>query len=271
MSKIAEIMPEGPERDAVLREFGDDADVLKLAKGFIETKRRMSSTRRVPSADAPQEEWSSFYQAMGRPENAAGYSVPDAPDGLRTTLEGLRDVALRENLTKAQFEALANAAASSMNEQRGKLETVRKSWEEKLREQHGDKIDARLQDANEALEKLLSEDPEAAKLIRDSGLDRHPALANLLMKAGEFMDGDSAPIGASPASSPGVSPRDLYVEAMAIMEDPAYKNKRHPLAAVKEGRFIEIVAHLDSMGYTLNDPRFSDRPSVVMPDGTRIV
>lgn len=274
MTRIADALPEGPEREAVLRQFGDDADVSALAKGFVETKRMMSSTRRVPGEDASPEDWGSFYNSMGRPEKADGYAIPeDTPAGLKSTLEGLREVAHKNGVTDQMWRSLTEGASENARAQEQQLTDAKSKWEQSIKERYGDKADRNLELANQALEKIMAEDADAANLIRNTGLDKHPALMDMLVKAGEYMGEDSAPVGGSPAETPQNTPNDLYKEAIELMASEPYKNTRHPLAGQAQARFVEIAMTLKQMGYEagINDPRFTTQAQAFLPDGTRLL
>jgi len=273
LTKISDIMEDGGLREAILKQFGPDADVSTLAKGFVDTKKHLSSTRRVPGEDATPEDWGKFYNSMGRPERHDGYAIPDEVDhNLRGTLEGIRETAHNRGLTEAQWSALVNAANEKAAESSSKLGELKSSWEQNAREQLGENADKRLELANQTLEKIMADDPAAAEVMKQTGLDRHPAILDALLKAGDLMGEDSAPpVGGSPSEAPGDTPEQLYTEAIELMHSEEFKNKKHPLSSMKEARYLEILMALHEKGLDLNSPRFTSRPQAFMPDGTRII
>lgn len=267
-SKLSEVLPEGPEREALIKQFGADAEIGVLAKGYIDTKAKLSSTKRVPEKDAATTDWDAFYATMGRPATASDYKLPAAPDNMKSVLEALRDPAWKKGLTQEQFESLAAEAATVANQANSKTADVRKSWEAKLREQLGEKADKRLQDADASLKNLLKDDPEAMRVIQESGLDKHPAVAKLLMTVRDKLKDDGAPLGSSPAGTVGPSDQELHQEALKITNSAEYKDTYHPSRPTLQARFTEIVAELGSRGYTsLTDPRLQPRPKIKLPDG----
>jgi hypothetical protein len=261
-------LPEGPERTALLKEFGNDADILTVAKGFIDTKTKMSSTRRVPSKDAPAADWDSFYNNLGRPEKAIDYKLPETPNGLKPVLESLRDVAWQRGLTQEQFEALASQAATVASEADGKVSAARKEWETKLREKLGDKADRRIQDADASLKELLKDDPQAMEVIRQSGLDKHPAVANLLLKVRDALGDDTAPIGASPSTTPGPTGVEIQQKIQTLINSAEFKTPHHPNHQAVNLKIGEHIHELIAMGYSgPEDPRIAPQKTIRIPDG----
>lgn len=268
--KISDLQ-EGPEREALVQQFGEDADVMTLAKSFIDTKKKLSSTMRTPSADATPEERAKFYTHLGRPASPDAYELPDAPDAVRPVIEKLRAVAYEKGLTQEQFAALASQAGAVSAEANEQVAAARKAWEEKIREQHGEKANDRLSVAQKQLDDLLAGDEVGAQLIKNAGLDRHPALINLMLKVNNAMGEDSTPnMNASPpADTGGPSAMELRKEASQIMASESYKSgQRHPDNNLAISRLHEINAHLVQMGFKgIADPQLANRATVNLPGG----
>ena len=75
-----------------------------LASAYLNINKQMSSSRRVPDAQAPKEDWNKYYSAIGRPESVDGYGISQStPDNLREVLEGIRPAAHETGLTKDQI------------------------------------------------------------------------------------------------------------------------------------------------------------------------
>lgn len=270
--KVSELQ-DSPEKEKIVAQFGPDADVQELAKSYLGAREKLTSTRRVPDQAAPQEEWSKFYDTLGRPEAPDRYEMPDAPESLKPTLEKLRQVAWEKGLTQDQFKALASQAGAVTVDANSRMAEARKEWEAKIREQHGPKADERLALADNALRSILGSDPRAQELMKQTGLDRNPALVNLLVKAGTAMTNDPTPGGGSPPQNlAGPSPVDLFKEGVSIMGTDAFKKgDRHPENKLAQARLVEINLALQALGYRgLADPRFTKTPSVTLPSGVRI-
>jgi hypothetical protein len=56
-------------------------DINALAKGYTELESSMGSRIKMPGDDATDEERGAFYQKLGRPDEATGYSRPELTEG----------------------------------------------------------------------------------------------------------------------------------------------------------------------------------------------
>lgn len=274
MASINELQ-DGPEKEALVKQFGGDADVMEVAKGFLNAREKLSSTRRVAGPDASPEDRSKMYDYLGRPESADKYVLPEGPESLRPTLESLRNVAYDKGLTQDQFQALAIQAGAVSAEADTKLRDAKKAWEAKVREKHGDSADTKLAAAQHQFDQILASDPEAGAVIKQFGLDKHPAIVDLLLKVNNAVNDDSTPgAGISPpADTSGPTPEALYKEGMEVMRSEAYKKgSRHPENSLAAGRVTEILIQLQNMGFKKGfmDDRFKSSPMITMPDGTKV-
>jgi hypothetical protein len=131
-------LPDDLKGDATLSRY---ADVSALAKAHIEAHKVAKSKVVIPGEGATDEDWGKFYNAIGRPETADGYTdIPsvelpvDATDEERAARDGAlkpyRELAHRIGLTPAQAKELAQfdldrsaAALTRSNEEVAELET----------------------------------------------------------------------------------------------------------------------------------------------------
>lgn len=270
MSKLDELLPAGPDRDALLKELGPEATLDSLVRGFINTKHAMSSTRRVPGVDASPEDWHSFYNHLGRPGEPGAYQIPaSASENMKLTLDGLRNVAFEKGLTQEQFKSLADSAITMANTTTTNANGQRSEWEKQVRERLGDKADARLQSADARLQKFLG-DPAAAKALKQAGLDRHPAMVELMLKVGDAMAEDSAPVGDSASKIPGPTGPEIYNKLMTIMDSVEYKDTSNFKHAIARQAAQQAIADIHALKYSgVQDPRLRPRPSLTLPDGTK--
>lgn len=103
-------------------ESRNDADFIKqlskfqkigdLAKSYSQLEKKLGNSVNIPSSDAGAEELAAFYQKLGRPESADGYSINDEK------AKPFRDLAFMNNLTDAQakgiYEGLEKMGAELM-------------------------------------------------------------------------------------------------------------------------------------------------------------
>jgi len=188
-------LPDDLRADATLSRY---ADVEALARGHIEARRVASSRVLLPGADAGDDAWGSFYDAIGRPKDAAEYEIP-LPDGDSGEFaDAFRPVAHKIGLQPQQVKGLADwwnghQAELIATENQRSIADI-----DALRTELGDQYAPRLEAAR-ALAKAAGITPEVA-----DALDVRLGSANLVrlmmelgQRAGEHgrTDGDVTPIG----------------------------------------------------------------------------
>lgn len=102
-----------------LRKFQNIGD---LARSYSNLEKKMGSYVNIPSEESGEEELNAFYQKLGKPESADGYSIKDEKAG------PFKELAFKTNLTDKQatvmFEGLAQIgkdAAKAMNDDLAKM------------------------------------------------------------------------------------------------------------------------------------------------------
>jgi hypothetical protein len=82
----------------------DTAD--SLAKGYLELEKSMGTRIKMPGDDSSDAERSAFYQKLGRPDTADGYSRPELAEGEafdEEFLTTMASVAHAEGVSEKQF------------------------------------------------------------------------------------------------------------------------------------------------------------------------
>lgn len=107
-------LPDDIKADATLSRY---ADVEALARGHLETKKLVGSKLSLPAADAAPEAWGEFWNAIGRPAEAADYDIKtvelpvDASADDRAALveatKPFKELAHKLGLTASQATALS--------------------------------------------------------------------------------------------------------------------------------------------------------------------
>ncbi len=121
-----------PEDIRSSKVFDSVQDVNSLAKQFIDAQSHIGNSIRIPGEDAGQEAIDAFHQklmnktdlmvkptnsedyakvfaSMGKPEDGAGYTVPEGTEG---NFDHMRDMALNANMTNKQFESMVQSVAA---------------------------------------------------------------------------------------------------------------------------------------------------------------
>jgi hypothetical protein len=271
MTKIAEILPDGPEKEAMVKQFGPDGEVATLVKSFMDTKSKLSSTARVPGQNATPEEWNEFYGKLGRPNDPSGYDLPaEAPGSIKAILEALRPVAHANGISREAFSKLAAEASSKAAASEREMAAQRTEWERRFRDANGDRSDVLLAQAKETLDKLTASDPKMKEVLDKTGLSAHTAMLDAILKVRQAVSDDKAPFGGT-GPAPGPSGEKLYETAMQIMQTPEFKQTNHPMHEITSRRIRQIQADLYRLGFSgLTDPKLHERGSLTLPDGTVI-
>lgn len=271
MAKISEVLADGPVKEAVIKQFGADADAEVVAKSYIEVRDKLTSTRRVPDQSATREEWDAFHASMGRPPEANGYDLPaDAPSSIRSILEALRPIAHQVGIPREAFSKLAAEAAGRASATERELQAARQEMEKRVRDANGDKADSILAQAQETLAKIMADDPKAKQVLEMGGLSMQNAMLQAILKVRSAVSDEKAPFGGTGPSA-GPSAEKLAEKGLAIMGTEEFQKTNHPLHAVAARNLRQIQADLLGMGYNgINDPRLKPRLTLRLADGTVI-
>lgn len=222
----------------------------KVGESYLALQTKMSQTGRLPAADAPKEEWESFYKAWGRPEAADKYSITDE---LKTSMgdenfqKSVMSMAHTLGLNNKQFEQMAKwgveqAAAmgqAKAAETQKNLTALRAEW--------GFAYDQNVNLAGRALMTLLdgNKDDPFMKYLDDTGMSDHPAVIKFFYRIGknlgedELINGD----GRSSASDKDEALKQIN-DIRADTKHP-FNDARHPnhKRAVDEMQELYKVAY----------------------------
>ncbi|MBG0791646.1 MAG: hypothetical protein H0S80_14235 [Desulfovibrionaceae bacterium] len=144
---------------------------------------------RVPGGDAGADEVAAFYAALGRPEAADGYELPDMdlPDGFEVRAEmvsGLREKAFELGLTPKQvaglYEWFMPLAMDVHHGLESEAENLRRSELESLRSVHRGETPDLLDRAMRAAEAIGGDDLLA--VLDKTGAGNHAAVINAFAK-----------------------------------------------------------------------------------------
>ena len=157
----------------------------------------------IPKSDATEEEWSEFYQKLGRPENIEGYDFEigdefveivgeDSIPFFNSIVEGFKEKVFSMGANAEQAEELTNwyleTVANQITSSNADVEDYNKSLDEDLRNQWGDEYNGMLM----GIENLLTANgmpEENVGYLKESGVLKEPTFANALAKiASKFAD-----------------------------------------------------------------------------------
>jgi hypothetical protein len=187
-----------------------------------------------PGADADQSAWDAFYEKVGRPTTADGYSDWKAPtyldaDGNENALfeldpeqyKGAREEFHRIGLSDEQAQAVmslyANTSISQSEAQAVNQQAVMEETVGKLRQDWGDKFDAKMKSMNAIANQLgIMEDIKSLGLANNYSAIK--MLEKLSSQVGEAqITGDHSPMAGG-----------FEARMAQITNHPAYKDRTHP-------------------------------------------
>jgi hypothetical protein len=229
-------LPDDLKADKSLEQFkGANWDEVgpTLAKGYVETKKMVGGSLKVPKEDATPEEQAAFYTALGRPETPDKYDikVPEFPPEIVNPVTGgpitLDQAVFKDFLAKAHGEGLSTKQAQGIMDWYGEyiLATAdkfteataqnRKVAEVALKKEWGAAYPRNVQLARQAVRDLFADDPQLAEAVEDAG--NNVALLKGLLRIGERMMEHGEITGEIP---PGVSVEALEKDVLKLRDDP---------------------------------------------------
>ncbi len=158
----------------------DTAD--SLAKGYLELEKSMGTRIKMPGDDSTSEEKSAFYQKLGRPDTADGYSRPDLAEGEtfdEEFLTTMATVAHAEGVSEKQFRGFidkyigfqAVRAEKQLAADNAEADTTTKQ----LHDDWGADYDTNLETSKRALRELVPAEmkDEFVQTMTDKNLDNN--------------------------------------------------------------------------------------------------
>ncbi|HXG17176.1 MAG TPA: hypothetical protein VNK50_13070 [Calidithermus sp.] len=232
-------LPEELRRDKSLESF---RDIAALAKSYIETKRLVGASVRLPGPEAKPEEWEAFWGRLGRPAEPAQYlaqgvKLPELPaeTGLSWSpgdVDRFLGAAHRAGLTPRQVQAVLDfyaeyslgltdrARAEQAQQEQQRRRQLVAELEKRWGPQGGPLWRQQLSRADAALDELLDGAPAEVRQRIVDLVNQEPELAEALARIGEglisrgFVSGDELPAG--------LSVTDIDAKIAAIRNDPRH-------------------------------------------------
>ncbi len=177
------------------------SDTASLAKGYSELFTKMGSSVKIPTAETPTEEVSAFYKKLGRPDTAAGYTLPEGEEIDKEIFGGWAAEAHNAGMSDSQFSSLAKKYIELEAQQREseivEFNRYREEADRKLHETYGADYDKNIELSKRAYTEYASDDLKAL-LETDKwvGLRNEPAFINMMVEIGKknmddtFVKGD---------------------------------------------------------------------------------
>ena len=229
---------------------------LDLVRQFRDLEAMVGPDQvRMPGADATPEEINAFWSRMGRPETPDGYNIApgDSASGYDSMLaDWFRDAAhavhmpadMAESLHDRFREQAAEASAGYWQQ----AEQERQESEAVLRHEWGRSFDARIEDAQRAVNWLGGD--TLKQVFNETGLGDHPALIRAFADMGRLLAGGggntapNAPATAAPSPTGGAT--QAQREILRLRSDDkfmaAYGDRTHPSHDIAQEQMDELYS-----------------------------
>lgn len=228
-------LPEDIRGEASLK---DIKDVAGLAKGYVHSQRMLGSHIAMPKDDAKPEEWDAFYGKLGRPSKVEEYKFTEIqlPEGHEVDKEfhgKFAQVFHKLGLSNKQADQLRSEYIKEQLSQVTARETARTAAIEagttKLKETWGDKFDANVTIAKEALAKFST--PELIQALDESGAGSDPRVVEAFYNIGLKMQEDpsraTGGVGSGAGGFGAGTPQAAQQEIETLKKDTEFQKALH--------------------------------------------
>ncbi len=241
-------LPDDVKSDPSLKVF---KDVSGLAKSFVNAQKMIGADRVVlPNDKSTDEEWSSFYQKLGRPESAEKYEIKgvDGKPIESSVTKSFKETAFNLGLSPKQVAGLAEWNAGTLSEAQKSEETAKtnevrdsiKAYEEKLG--GSEKYKARVDEARVAVRALAT--PELSELLKTSGLGSRPEMIEFFAQLKGMMSEDKIRDGTG-VSFQGEDPSVLQRELEAV-ESKMFADVNNPRVGEWSEQAVQLRNRLNA-------------------------
>lgn len=229
-------------------EWNNIKDVSDLYKNYINAQQTISKSVRMPDATSTPEDIAAFYSKLGKPSSKTEYTFEYTPakaeyktfnkDSFDFSV--FQDIADKANLTKTQYEALANAYIDINNENyinynkdlSTKAAQELKDAEGKLRSSWGEKYNQNINAITEKVKKLYPE--STLTRMQNAGLFRDPEFLEAHLKLTKMMTGDTVFIEGNAVENVPQTLQTLTEKRDKLMAEDYSKNLDQVLSLNKQ-------------------------------------
>lgn len=173
------------------KEVSANADLMKrltkfnnisdLAKSYAELEGKIGNSLVKPGKDASADEVNAFYEKLGRPKDASGYSLNEP------NTEALKELAFKFNLTDDQLkgihEGLNNLGKQFIENAKANQQRLLKTTDEMLHKEYGNKYSEKIAFMQRGIQNYGGKD--LGNALTQAGLLYHPAIVKLFITLGE--------------------------------------------------------------------------------------
>lgn len=199
------------------------ADVAGVAKGYLEMQTKMGETStevlaikqkmgkmiEVPDAKATPEQVAAFHRAIGVPETAEGYEMPQMPEGMPADparIKAMTAAAKAAGVPAAAMKALALADAAYQQQMLAEADAEAEAQRNSLKARDGwrGRYEANVEIAKRGFK--IGGNDELGELLAAYNLQDHPAVVAAFYEIGKLMGESHTPQGDKGGSAAEADP-----------------------------------------------------------------
>lgn len=175
-------LPEEMRNDAeLMKQLGKFQKIGDIAKSYSELESKLGKSLIQPGENASDEEVQAFYERLGKPKSADGYSIKG------DEAKFFREIAFKNNLSDAQaksfFEQLQGVGNAAINQQKIALQQQATETENKLKAEYGNSYNTKIEMLRRGVETYGGK--ELGNLLKNSGLLANETVVRMFIKLGE--------------------------------------------------------------------------------------
>jgi hypothetical protein len=209
----------------------------------------------IPKKDASEEEWSAFYQKLGRPENIEGYDFglnddfkelvgEDAMPYFNQAVNGFKEKAFEMGANSDQAEEMLDwylsLMADTTTEQKNQLQIETEKKDNELKKAWGDSYEG-MERGIEALLRSNGMEDEHIEWAKSSGILKEPTLAIALGNIAAKFDDDPEIGHHQTKTLAGLE--DQFLEAQAEFNEYFKKDGKAPAHVLKKYMDLNKTYH----------------------------
>ncbi len=180
-------LPEPLKASKTLAKFSGPSWKESLAKSYVELEGHLGKSIQLPGKDAKDEDWSKFFDRVGRPKAADDYAIEPVEGSDPGYLSKIKGMFHAAGLSQAQAERLhkhlvAEAVATNQAAAEARAKAVQ-DGETVLREAWGQKYDAKIETVRRFVLNTGGED--AMKHLEEIGVASDPVILQLIAAGAE--------------------------------------------------------------------------------------
>lgn len=255
-AKFLNLIPKEYREHASLKDYKDFAGMVKSHVNLVGLLGREP---RVPAKDAPPDQWTQFYSALGRPDTPDKYQVPipegdDAPTIDPEYVDGFRKIAHEIGLTQSQAHKLAEwdfgFIAKHADDLAVEIAGVTERAERELKRELGNAYDNKLRAATKVFEDFGGKD--LLNWMETSGAGSNPHLIRMAIKVADAMSEDR--LGSSRSSSFGHTPAEAQREIGRLNLDKEFQTALYDRNHIGHADAVKRRSELFAAAYPTEDP-----------------